>query len=85
MARLTNYGKYILSAGEIGSYTVCPEAWRLKTIEQVQRAPQQSVEDGQRLHTEWAAHLDESIDLARILKWIVLIVSLAIAVYLVSR
>lgn len=85
MAKLNADGKYILSAGEIGSFTVCPEAWRLKTIARVQRLHHDSVETGHRLHTEWAKSFDDAFYLSKGVKFVVFLIALAITLYILTK
>jgi hypothetical protein len=82
MARKTEYGKYILSAGEIGAYTVCPEAWRLSAIEKVDTLKDKSVVLGIDMHKRWAKTYDEAVYFAREVKLLVLLVGLAIVLHL---
>jgi hypothetical protein len=60
MARRNRDGKIILAAGEIGAYTVCPESWRLRSLEKVQGPKLESVHEGQVQHHAWADQFDES-------------------------
>jgi hypothetical protein len=91
MARRNDYGKYILSAGEIGAYTVCPEAWRLAVVERVKTASandekqQQRVQKGNELHREWAQNVDEAVYLTRHVKVIIALVLLCIAAFLLNQ
>lgn len=84
MARKTELGTYILSAGEIGAYTVCPEAWRLSTVERVKSQQSGNVEKGHELHRQWASTYDEALALSRRIRAVVLLLVLTIAVYLLS-
>ena len=78
MARQTENGKYILSAGEIGSYVVCPEAWRLRTVEQIKGRKGESTAKGKDLHQEWVKRYDETVFLRRSARLIVLLVLCAV-------
>ena len=60
MARKNEFGKYILSAGEVGAFTVCPEAWRLKMVEKVKGTRASSADEGLKLHAEWAEKYTEA-------------------------
>lgn len=84
MAKKSATGKFIISAGEIGSYTVCPEAWRLKVLEGVERFAASSVVKGDKLHREWAKNYDEAAYLSRGLKVLLLMVVFAIVIYFVK-
>lgn len=65
MARRGAGGKFILSAGEIGAYTVCPEAWRLQKVERVKPTYADTVREGEEAHAEWAKNVDKGVLLAR--------------------
>lgn len=82
MARRNKFGKYIISAGEVGSYTVCPESWRLTEIEHV-KAKRSSVSKlGRQLHRDWASDYDQALFVTRGLRLIVLLILAAIAFYI---
>lgn len=90
MARKNEYGRFTLSAGEIGAYTVCPEAWRLSNIEKVKvdqsRVDQHiRVQKGNELHKEWAQTVDEAVYLARHAKLIFFLIVLCVAAFLLSQ
>ena len=66
MARRTDSGKYIISAGEVGAYTVCPESWRLKYVERIKTQKTERAIKGSNLHKEWAAQVDQSFHLSQL-------------------
>lgn len=84
MARKTAEGRYILSAGEIGSFTVCPEAWRLKNLVKVRSSKSESILKGLSLHAEWAVQNDEVLFLAQAIRMILLLILLFILLYVFS-
>ena len=84
MARQNEYGKYILSAGEIGAYTVCPEAWQLSNTNKKKQRHEKSEEAGQRLHDEWAHTLNEAVFLKRTVKQLALLLILCVVLYLLT-
>ena len=79
MARLTTSGRHILSASEIGSYTVCPESWRLKEIERVKLRNSERFAQGEMMHEQWASTYGESVYLVRSMRIIIALVVLALA------
>jgi hypothetical protein len=85
MARKTEYGKYIISAGEVGAYTVCPESWRLRNVEQVRTSRETSSTDGRLLHQEWAKAYEEFVYLGRKAHLIVVLLVTAAVVYLLLQ
>lgn len=82
MPRKNRDGKYILSASEIGSYTVCPESWRLRSVVRVNAKEDNRVEKGQMKHQEWTATLDEQLFLARGTRIILALLVLALAAFI---
>ena len=66
----------ILSASEIGSFTVCAESWRLRRLARARRTEAESQKRGAALHQSWADSFDLSFSLrtwARILLWLILL------------
>lgn len=84
MAHRNSYGRFILSAGEIASYTVCPEAWRLKEIQQVNSLYVDSIKKGKDLHHEWAADVHEAMFFTRSVRLILLLITLVILVFVAT-
>lgn len=84
MAKKSSSGKFIISAGEVGSYTVCPEAWRLKALEGVERFTASSVAKGNELHRQWAKNYDEAAYLSRGLRLVLVMLLLATLIYFVK-
>jgi len=70
-----------LSAGEVGAYCVCPEAWRLRSLEKVETLKSEAVEQGHALHQEWASRYEESLFLSRRARVVVALVILAGILY----
>ena len=84
MARKNRDGRFILSAGEIGSYTVCPEAWRLKTIEKAKSVHADSVVTGHALHEEWAHKFEEATYLNHRVRFVLALFAVALMAYLLT-
>lgn len=84
MARRSSDGTYIISAGEVGSYTVCPEAWRLQIVEGAQQTdpPTESSARGSELHESWASDLSEAVDLHRTIRLLLLLILLSVLIAL---
>ncbi|MCO6432284.1 MAG: hypothetical protein J5J00_15630 [Deltaproteobacteria bacterium] len=80
MATKNRDGKFILAAGEIGSFAVCPEAWRLRTVEKVQGAKSSESELGETLHNEWASHHDEAYFFARGIRVVLFMIAASIVI-----
>lgn len=83
MARKNEDGRFILSAGEIGAYTVCPEAWRLKTIDKVQSIHASSVHEGHQLHREWVTKFEEAAYLRHRIRVVLALLMIAAVLYLI--
>ncbi|MGI6680147.1 MAG: CRISPR-associated protein Cas4 [Bdellovibrionota bacterium] len=67
-------GKYIISAGELGIYVVCPYAWKLKSVshKKLENADvQKESTEGKKLHKEWSKET-EDIHILRTKKSLVL-------------
>ena len=71
----------MLSAGEIGAYTVCPEAWRLRMVERVKVERTASAERGEEMHSRWAADVGEMVFLRRAILLVIGLGVLAIVAY----
>lgn len=85
MARRNSDGKYILSAGEIGTYTVCPESWRLRVIEKIKTSKSSDSELGEKLHKEWANQFEEALFFNRGTRILVCLAAIAIVLALINR
>jgi hypothetical protein len=82
MARKNDDGRFTLSAGEIGAYTVCPEAWRLKTIAKAKSICAHSVIEGQQLHKEWVTKFEEAAYLKHRIRFVIALLIVAAILYL---
>ena len=72
----------MLSAGEVGAYTVCPEAWRLRMVKRVKVERSASVERGEEMHSRWAADVGEMLFLRRAILLVIGLGVLAVVAYL---
>lgn len=82
MPRKNSHGKFILAAGEIAHFTVCPEAWRLSALERNEAIAHPSHEAGRELHKSWAKDYEDSVLLSRNVRMIIEILLLLILVTL---
>ena len=80
MARKNRDGKYILAAGEIGSFTVCAEAWRLKALESAKRTKGKNAKVGAELHRTWASNNDEVLFLTKGVKLVIFLILLTLLI-----
>lgn len=74
MARRNRDGRYIISAGEVGVYTVCPEAWRLQYVLKKRVSDSEDVKKGRELHANWANEYAEATELVKLVRKIILLV-----------
>ncbi len=84
-------GQNILTAGEVGAYTVCPKSWYLSEVKKLESRSikdsdqKKRVRSGNRLHREWSETLDSASTLMRTMKFILLLVLLSILLFLISQ
>ena len=75
MARRSNTGKFIISAGEVGQFVYCQESWRLRhqtaTKESISQKEYLDRKSGRALHTQWSSNLDEAAHLGEGLRFLV--------------
>ena len=60
MARTDSEGNVIISAGEVATYVVCPEAWRLEVSQGRAGRNSSRSNRGRKLHALWAYNIDEA-------------------------
>lgn len=77
-----SYGKWILPAGEVGQFAVCPESWRLKMVERVNRLHTREKEKGEIKHDEWSEEVDHAFHLRQGLQVIFAFVVIMICIVL---
>ena len=73
MARKNSEGNFIIAAGGVGQYAVCPESWRLKMVERVKRQQGNNAinrSEGERLHSEWSKKVDAAAHLSQGLRFL---------------
>lgn len=74
-------GRFIISASEVGSYVVCPLAWKLQ-LDQVTTTLSQRGKAGAEIHDKWAKDVDELYFLTRSIRLIITGVAAAIVIWL---
>lgn len=85
MPKFNRDGKAIFSAGEVGSYVVCPESWRLANLQGSPIIVHPHAEQGERLHQEWAASSYEGIRLSGGIRLVLLLLALGLTLYIFSQ
>ncbi|MCI5066455.1 hypothetical protein MRY87_12090 [bacterium] len=68
MPRYSSDGKAIFPANEVGEFTVCPEAWRLKRLEKEPILPSSRTDEGNDLHDRWAKAVEYEFSLGRLIR-----------------
>ncbi len=71
MAKKNREGKFIIAAGEVGQYAVCPEAWRLKVVERVTSEQSESSITGEKLHSKWSTNIDSAAHLSQGIRFLI--------------
>ena len=82
MPKKNEYGKFIIPAGEVGSFTICPESWRLSCVEKVKATKKISAKAGQVEHKTWAKTFEEAADLTKHLRFLLYLVAAAVFGYI---
>ena len=82
MATKEPNGQYIIAAGEVGAFSVCPMSWKLKWIDKEQGRVETSVALGQRLHHDWSNIFEESLVLGRWIRYLAVLITTAAVVFL---
>lgn len=59
MPKKSKSGQYILTAGEIATYSLCPESWRLQYLESVNTEDSKRTKKGIALHEDWNKDLKD--------------------------
>ena len=84
MARKTEYGRYIISASEVGAYTVCPEAWRLASVVKVKSLASENIKKGLDLHKAWTHSYEEALYFGRAGRALFLLLIVSIIFYFLT-
>jgi hypothetical protein len=84
MARKNKDGRYILAAGEVAHFIVCPEAWRLSVVEKNRGSSDPSHQSGRELHTKWAKDYTDSVYLSRGVRILIELCLLMVLLYLLK-
>ena len=86
MARRNPNGGYIISAGEVGAFTVCPTSWDLlwnnKSKSLKDRAEDASTSRGELLHAEWSGFFEESLELSKLIRYLAVLICLVSVFFL---
>jgi hypothetical protein len=85
MVKTDNEGNYSLSAGEIGTYVVCPQAWHLERVQNVETTATPQMAAGRVEHRNWETAFKEAVILAWASKVIFLLIILLLVFYIFSK
>ncbi len=86
MATKTGDGKYIIAAGEVGVFSVCPQSWKLKSVDRERPVERKKdAELGKYLHERWSSVFEESLLLNKWIRYLAVLVCTASAVFLLVR
>lgn len=83
VAKKSADGSYILSAGEISVFSVCPQSWDLKWNKRGESKPA-SLESvlGQRLHSDWSKLFEESLRLSSAIRLLAVLLCSMLVVFM---
>jgi len=84
MAKQNEFGKYILSAGEIATYVVCPQAWKL-TQEQPQdiKLDSENIKQGAKMHRVWTNDVKDAVCFTRSITLLIILIVLTVLFFII--
>ena len=85
MPRKNKDDEFILSAGEISTYILCPENWRLNQIENIKPKQSRESKEGTVEHQSWTKELNDAIYYTWASRIIILLMFLIVIVYIFTR
>jgi CRISPR-associated protein Cas4 len=83
LARVNPEGGFIIAAGEVGAFSVCPKAWHLTWHASVKAEtgnPNSLL--GQRLHRDWSDFFEDSLRLGAWIRYLAVLVCLMLVVFM---
>lgn len=83
MARPNPEGGFIIAAGEVSAFSVCPKAWHLAwhvASKHAVGSPNSAL--GQRLHRDWSTFFEESLRLGTWIRYLAVLVCLMLVVFM---
>jgi CRISPR-associated protein Cas4 len=84
MARPNPEGGYIIAAGEVGAFSVCPQAWHLScNTKKREQNPNAQSALGQALHRDWSRVFEESLTFAVWVRYLAVLVCLLLLVFMI--
>jgi CRISPR-associated protein Cas4 len=83
VARPNPEGGYIIAAGEVGAFSVCPQAWHLSSVKgEAAREPTLESALGQALHRDWSKLFEESLTLGTWIRYLAVLTCLMLVVFI---
>lgn len=82
MATIRPDGRHIISAGEVGAFSVCPLSWKLKWVDKESSRVEPSVELGKELHQSWSSVFEESLLLGKWIRYLAVLLTSAAVIFL---
>ena len=86
MARSNPEGGHIIAAGEVGSYSVCPQAWYLSYVKREKASRMGNVNTnsirGQDLHRDWSRFFEESLTFLTWFRYLAMLLCMMLVVFL---
>lgn len=71
MPRKSANGRFIISAGEVGEYVVCPESWRLRRLaSSIEKGESPSRTAGIQAHDLWSDQIFQATTLVRLFRYV---------------
>ncbi len=84
MARPNPEGGYIIAAGEVGAFSVCPKSWHLLWHARVdKKTTSDNSALGQKLHSDWSGLFEESLKLLHWIRYLAVMACLVAVVFMV--
>ncbi len=84
MARPNPEGGYIIAAGEVGAFSVCPKSWHLLwNVRGEKPSSSDSSALGQQLHSDWSGFFEESLKLLNWIRYLAVMACLVAVVFMV--
>lgn len=70
MPRKSTSGRFIISAGEVGEYVVCPESWRLRRlVASIEKPESTARKAGLDAHDLWSNQIFQATTLVRFFRY----------------
>lgn len=87
MAKRNEFGKYILSANEIATYVVCPEAWRINNQEtNIYKKSEYHIKKSKtsnKIHDSWAENFKDAVFFTRSTIFIIVLMVVTFLFFLI--